>query len=70
MNLKLLPIEITLIGMCAALMVIFSQFLVPLPFTSVPITFQIFGLVLISIIVGAKITTISQIITNILSPFF
>ncbi len=62
MNLKLLPIEITLIGMCAALMVIFSQFSVPLPFTSVPITFQIFGLVLISIIVGAKIATISQII--------
>lgn len=66
MNLKLSTQEITLIGMCAALMAIFSQFSVPLPFTSVPITLQIFGLAMISIIVGEKIATISILIFMLL----
>lgn len=59
MNLNLSTKKITKIGMCAALMAIFSQFSIPLPFTTVPITLQIFGLVIISVIVGAQISTIS-----------
>lgn len=53
--------EITLIGMCAALMAIFSQLSIPLPFTSVPVTLQVFGLVILAVIVGAKIGTLSLI---------
>lgn len=54
--------EITLTGMCAALMAIFSQLSIPLPFTSVPVTLQILGLVILSVIVGGKIATLSMII--------
>lgn len=62
MKLNLSIKEITLVGMCAALMAIFSQLSIPLPFTSVPVTLQIFGLVVLAIIVGAKIATLSIII--------
>ena len=62
MKLNLSIKEITLVGMCAALMAIFSQLSIPLPFTSVPVTLQIFGLVVLSVIVGAKIATLSIII--------
>ena len=62
MKLNLSIKEITLIGMCAALMAIFSQISIPLPFTSVPVTLQIFGLVVLAVIVGAKIGTLSIII--------
>lgn len=58
--------EITLVGMCAALMAIFSQLSIPLPFTSVPVTLQIFGLVVLAVIVGAKIGTLSIIVFVIL----
>lgn len=66
MKLNLSIKEITLIGMCAALMAIFSQLSIPLPFTSVPITLQIFGVVVLSVIVGAKIGTISIIVFELL----
>ena len=66
MKLNLSIKEITLVGMCAALMAIFSQLSIPLPFTSVPVTLQIFGLVVLSVIVGAKIGTISLIVFVIL----
>ena len=62
MKLNLSIKEITLVGMCAAMMAIFSQLSIPLPFTSVPVTLQIFGLVVLSVIVGAKIATLSIII--------
>ena len=62
MKLNLSIKEITLVGMCAALMAIFSQLSIPLPFTSVPVTLQVFGLVIFSVIVGAKIATLSLIV--------
>ena len=58
--------EITLIGMCAALMAIFSQLSLPLPFTTVPVTLQIFAVVIISVIAGAQIGTLSLIIFELL----
>ena len=66
MKLNLSTKEITLVGMCAALMAIFSQLSIPLPFTSVPVTLQVFGLVVLAVIVGAKIGTLSLIIFVIL----
>lgn len=66
MKLNLSIKEITLVGMCAALMVIFSQLSIPLPFSAVPVTLQIFGIVIISVIVGAKLGTLSIIIFDIL----
>jgi Uncharacterized conserved protein len=62
MKLNLSIKEITLVGMCAALMAIFSQLSIPLPFTSVPVTLQVFGLVILAVIVGAKVATLSLII--------
>lgn len=62
MKLNLSIKEITLVGMCAALMAIFSQLSIPLPFTSVPVTLQVFGLVILAVIVGAKVGTLSLII--------
>ena len=62
MNTKLSIREITMIGMCAALMVIFSQISIPLPFSAVPVTLQIFGVIVISTIVGKKIATISLVV--------
>jgi biotin transport system substrate-specific component len=59
MKTKLSIKEITLIGMCAALMVIFSQIAIPVPFTVVPITLQVFGIVLLATITGKKIAPIS-----------
>ena len=66
MKLNLSIKEITFVGMCSALMAIFSQISIPLPFTSVPITLQTFGLVVLSVIVGAKIGSLSIIIFVIL----
>jgi biotin transport system substrate-specific component len=66
MKLNLSIREITLVGMCAAMMAIFSQLSIPIPFSAVPVTLQIFGLVIISVIVGAKIGTISIIVFDIL----
>ena len=62
MKLNLSIKELTLVGMCAALMAIFSQLSIPLPFTSVPVTLQVFGIVVLAVIVGAKIGTLSLII--------
>lgn len=66
MKLNLSIKEITLVGMCAALMAIFSQLSIPLPFTSVPVTLQVFGLVILAVIVGAKIGTLSLIVYTII----
>lgn len=66
MKLNLSTKEMTLIGMCAALMVIFSQLSFPLPFSPVPVTMQIFGLVIISVVMGCRLGTISVIIFDVL----
>lgn len=62
MKLNLSIKEITLVGMCAALMAIFSQLSIPLPFTTVPLTLQTLGLVLLAIILEHKLGTLSIII--------
>lgn len=53
--------DLVISSLCAALMAIFSQLSFPLPFSPVPITLQIFGVVLISSIVTKK-----QAITSII----
>lgn len=66
MNLHLSTKQITLVGLCTALMAAFSQIAIPLPFTPVPITLQVFGVVLISVIVEHKLSTITLIIYTLL----
>ncbi len=54
--------EMVLIGIFAALTGILAQISVPLPFSPVPITFQVFAVCLSAIILGSKLGTFSQII--------
>lgn len=56
--------ELTLIGLCAALMAVFSQIAIPLP-SGVPITLQPFAVVLICVLLEEKLGTLS-ILTFIL----
>ena len=44
--------EMIMVGVGAALMAVFSQLSIPLP--SVPLTLQVFGVVIISVILGKK----------------
>ena len=62
MNLHLSTKELTLVGLCTALMAVFSQITIPLPFTPVPMTLQIFGIVLISVILEHKLSTLTLIV--------
>ena len=62
MKKKLSVRDITLVGMCAALMAIFSQLSIPLPFTTVPLTLQTFGVVIIAIILEHKLGTLTMLI--------
>lgn len=50
--------EITMIGLCAAILSILSQISIPLP-SGVPISFQPFAVVLISVILNKKIGTLA-----------
>lgn len=54
--------EITFIAMATALMAIFSQISIPLPFTAVPITMQVFGVVVIAIVLEEKISAVAMLI--------
>ncbi|MBE6050028.1 MAG: biotin transporter BioY [Clostridium sp.] len=63
---KLTVKEMVLIALGAAIMAVFSQISFPLPFTTVPITLQVFGVVAISVILEEKISTISLIIFTLL----
>lgn len=56
--------ELTIIGLCAALMAVISQISIPLP-SGVPITLQPFAVVLISVILEKKLGSLS-ILTFIL----
>ncbi len=53
--------ELTMIGLCAALMAVFSQISIPLP-SGVPITLQPFAVVLISVLLEEKLGTLSILI--------
>ncbi|PHV69896.1 biotin transporter BioY [Sporanaerobium hydrogeniformans] len=50
--------KLTLVSLCTALMVVFSQIAIPLPF-GVPITLQTFGIVLISILLEEKLASLA-----------
>ena len=56
--------EMIMVGVGAALMAVFSQLSIPLP--SVPLTLQVFGVVIISVILGKKLGTLSIIIFMLL----
>ena len=66
MKLNLSVKEITLVGIATAIMGIFSQLSLPIPFTTVPLTLQTFGLVIISVVLGKKIGTFSILIWALL----
>jgi len=46
----------------AALTAIFAQLMIPLPFTPVPITFQVLAVCLAAAILGSRLGTISQLV--------
>ncbi|MDY5913359.1 MAG: biotin transporter BioY, partial [Inconstantimicrobium porci] len=54
--------KMVLISLCSALMFIFSQMTIPLPFTAVPLTMQVFGVILISSLMNNKIGPASILI--------
>lgn len=54
--------DITFIGMGAAILAVFSQFSIPIPFSTVPITLQIPAVILISLIYNQKQSFLSVII--------
>lgn len=62
MKLNLKIREMTMIAMATALMAIFSQISIPVPFTTVPITLQVFAVILIATILECKLATISIVI--------
>lgn len=49
--------QVTTVGLGAALMAVFSQISIPIP--NVPLTFQLFGVVLLGIILPKKLSTLS-----------
>lgn len=53
--------ELTLVGMSAALMAVFSQIAIPLP-VGVPITLQAFAVVVIAIVLEQKLATLAMLI--------
>ena len=63
---KLTTREIILCGLFAALISIFAQISIPLPFTTVPLTLQIFGIAITGLILGSKCAFISTLIYLIL----
>lgn len=58
---KLTTREIILCGLFAALVSIFAQISIPLPFTTVPLTLQIFGIAITGLILGSKCAFISTL---------
>ena len=66
---KLTTREIILCGLFAALVSIFAQISIPLPFTTVPLTLQIFGIAITGLILGSKCAFISILIYLILGFF-
>lgn len=62
MSLKFSIKEMSTVAIFSALTAILAQISIPLPFSPVPITFQIFAVYISSIILGSKLGTLSQII--------
>ena len=54
--------KMVLISLCSALMFVFSQMSIPLPFTAVPLTMQVFGVILISSLMPSSISPVAILI--------
>lgn len=54
--------ELIICGLFASITSILAQISIPLPFTTVPMTMQVFALVLCGVILGPKLGFISQVI--------
>lgn len=54
--------DLSVIATFTALTAVMSQISIPLPFSPVPMTFQIFAIFLSAIILGSRLATLSQII--------
>ncbi|WP_455544480.1 biotin transporter BioY [Intestinibacter sp.] len=63
---KLTTREIILCGLFAALISILAQISIPLPFTTVPLTLQVFGIAITGLILGYKCGFIATLIYLIL----
>lgn len=61
---KITTKEMTLVGLSAALMGVFSQLAIPFP--TVPLTLQVFGAVLLAVILEAKISTLAMIVYTLI----
>ncbi|MGL4800206.1 MAG: biotin transporter BioY [Cellulosilyticaceae bacterium] len=61
---KLTAKEMTMVGLGAALMGVFSQLSIPLP--TVPLTLQVFGAILLSMVLGAKLGTLMMIVYTLI----
>lgn len=59
---KLTTKEIIVCGLFASITAVLSQISIPLPFTTVPITMQVFAVMLTGLLLGPKLGTISQVI--------
>jgi len=62
MNFKFSIREMCIVAIFTALTAVMAQISIPLPFSPVPITFQLFAIFLCSIILDSKLATTSQII--------
>lgn len=60
MKKKLTTREMTIVGLCAALMGIFSQLAIPLP--TIPLTLQVLGVIFIAVILEAKLATLTMLV--------
>lgn len=54
--------DLSIVATFTALTAVMSQISIPIPFSPVPITLQIFAIYLAAIILGSKLATLSQII--------
>lgn len=59
---KLSTKELILCALFAAIIAILSQISIPLPFTTVPLTMQIFAVAVTGLILGSRLSTISVLI--------
>lgn len=54
--------DLSIVATFTALTAVMSQISIPIPFSPVPITLQIFAIYLAAIILGSRLATLSQII--------
>nr|WP_307989608.1 biotin transporter BioY [uncultured Niameybacter sp.] len=64
MNKKLSTKELVIVGLGAALMGVFSQLSIPIP--TVPLTLQVFGAIILAVILESKLATLSMIVYTLI----